>query len=204
MKKLLAGTIIAMLSLASPVTASSCINNANANSPDPVQYRENLHYYQFVYLGCYSLSWAEAESYAGTMGLDNADFGLGTLAILSDPSEIAFVEGINAAYVSSHPNYYKTKYATAWLGDEKEYAGWIEGVSWGDNSSSDNFGVNAPKDVNSDPFARNSYWSFDPSVYKFIVEWEPTISAVPVPAALPLALAGFGMLGFAGRRRKLK
>ena len=44
--------------------------------------------------------------------------------------------------------------------------------------------------------------SQDDVLYAGLTEQEISMSAIPVPAALPLALAAFGALGFMGRRRR--
>lgn len=49
-----------------------------------------------------------------------------------------------------------------------------------------------------DGYNRSSFWAFD----ILNVEAASTSAPVPLPATLPLALAGFGALGLAARRRK--
>ena len=70
------------------------------------------------------------------------------------------------------------------------------------------YGLNggAANNVSLTTFANNVHWdgvTFGTGTVNLNIVITPP-SAVPVPAALPMAAAGFGLLGFIGRRKKRK
>lgn len=172
----------------------------------------NGHYYEVMYLGS-KISWSDAQTYASSL-THNGEAGY--LATITSAEEQTFLNGVNSDWVANSPNH-GGQYVTAWLGgvrDSNGAFGWVTGEEFSDY---ENWSAGEPNNYNGEPEVVG-WWSGDMwndcashtcSVYKFVVEYGTSFNdntgntpVVPLPAGLPMALAGFGLMGWIGRRRK--
>ena len=183
--------------LAAPVSAA------------PVQWTSasggNDHWYEVIWLRIGEISWsyakaaAEARTHLGQSGY---------LATITSGAEQSFLNSLNAAYTASSP-YHSGTYVRAWLGGhDSTTEGTWEWVT-GEAFSYTNWAGGEPNDYRGED-ALVGWWSGSKwndcdnycGIHKFVVEFDNLPSEVPLPASLPLAAAGFGVLGWLGRRRK--
>lgn len=188
---------------------------ATATQAAPVQWSSadggNDHWYEVLYLG-YNISWSDAQAHATGL-THNGEAGY--LATITSAEEQSFLNGVNSAWVANSPNH-SGQYVTAWLGghrDSNGAFGWVTGEEFSDY---ENWNSGEPNNYRGED-ELVGWWSGDKwndcathtcSVYKFVVEYGSSYDnnnnppPVPLPAGLPMALAGFGLMGWIGSRRK--
>jgi len=195
------------LGLSAPVTAA------------PVQWTVanggNDNWYELVWPGQGKLepstakALAEASTYLGASGY---------LATITSAAEQVFLNGLNAAFTAASRAQNGT-YVRAWLGgtDAGLEGSWEWGTgeafsytNWASNANGKGrfardylvgwFGPGSPN-VDTWRDCRDNKGNCD--VFKYVVEYDASaISAVPLPASLPMIAAGLGLMAFVARRRK--
>lgn len=166
----------------------------------------NDHWYEVIWNKGGEISWEQAKAAAEALTHGGV---AGHLVSITSAAEQAFVNGVNHAFAASSPYHYGN-YVTAWIGaNDVQSEGnfdWTTGESF---TSYSNFASGQPNNWgwHGQDYVQG-WWSGDKwndcsnwcGVHKFVVEYD--VSAVPVPASLPLAAAGFGLMGWVGRRRR--
>lgn len=201
--------------LASAIIALGLAGTANAALVEPMQWTTanggNDHWYQVVYQPQLPfITWGQANTEAQTM----SHLGYtGYLASVTSAAEQTFLNTVNLAYSAASPYYSGADYIQAWLGgndiDNEGDWTWTSGETFGYT----NWNTGEPNNVNNEDHMLG-WWSGDrwndcsdnncTNVRKFVVEYNaaPPVSNVPLPASLPLIIAGLGAMGFFGRRKK--
>ena len=156
----------------------------------------NNHWYELV-TGTTWIGWLAANSAAtGStfMGMT------GYLASITSAAEDVFVSALNLAGFD------------AWLGGSDSVSEgiwtWTTGEAWGYT----NWNGGEPNNSGNEDYLAGwqnaGAWNdcnescYSGLVSSYVVEYAPKISAVPLPAALPMMVVGLGALGLIGRRRK--
>lgn len=199
MKKLMLTSTVAMFGLTSAALAA------------PVQWTAasggNDHWYEVIWNKGGEISWEQAKTAAEA--LTHGDVA-GHLVTITSAAEQAFANSVNHAFAASswhHHGYY----VSAWIGaNDVQSEGNFEWTTGESFASYSNFGFGQPDNwvwAGGEDYVQG-WWSGDTwndcgnwcGVHKYVVEYD--VSAVPVPASLPLAAAGLGLMGWVGRRRK--
>lgn len=205
--------------LASAILAlglAGTVNAAPVNPlTDPMQWTTgsgaNNHWYQVVYLPqpqSQYITWDQANTAAQSMTYLGQT---GYLASITSAAEQAYLNTVNLAYTAASGYYNVGEYVKAWLGgnDVANEGTW----AWnsGETFAYDNWADNEPNNSGNEDHLQG-WWSGDKwndcsgtcGVRKFVVEFNsaPPVSNVPLPASLPLIIAGLGAMGFFGRRKK--
>lgn len=191
--------------LAAAALALGLATQANAT---PVQWSSadggNDHWYEVVWLGQGQIDWNTANAAASSSTHEGQT---GYLATITSAAEQVFLNALNHAFASSHGH--NSYYVTAWLGgndvaSEGNFE-WVTGETFGYT----NWASGEPNDYYGEDYLQG-WWSGDKwndcdggcSTHKFVVEYDSAPAPIPLPASLPLAAAGLGMMGLFGRRRK--
>jgi hypothetical protein len=183
------------------VTVAALAISAAAANAAPVQWSANGHWYEVVKNDLQS-------SWSGALGAAAAhSFGgmTGYLATITSQAEQDFLNGYVAAYAPG----------PSWLGgsDAAVEGSWVwqTGPETGDALVFFNWAGGEPNNLNNED-GLIGWWSGDGwndlldgyGGYSYLVEYsERTVppSSVPLPAGLPLLLAGMGTLGLLRKRK---
>lgn len=176
----------------------------------------NGHFYEIVIA---SVDWNTAFNAAAASTFNGVS---GYLATITSAAELAFLDALYTPRTVSTLFDPPVDFSTLWLGGSDEAVEgvwrWVAGPETGQliSDSFENWGPFEPNDFGGiEDFLAGWYRTDDGSLWNdlpasvgaeavgYIVEYGPAPSVVPVPAALPLLLAGLGGLAFLGRRRKV-
>jgi hypothetical protein len=204
MKTSFAAATLLILGLSTPAVAA------------PVQWTTaaggNDHWYEVVWPNTGPLSWSTANSLAQS----STNLGQsGYLATITSAAEQIFLNTLNSAFALASSAHHG-EYVRAWLGgsDAADEGEWEWGT--GEAFTYTNWAPGQPNDwgtlgqdhlsgwYNGDQWNDCRDYTGSCGIYKYVVEYDSATvpSPVPVPATLPLVIAGLGALTFFGRRRK--
>jgi len=195
--------------------ASACLALGLATSAGaaPVQWTSasggNDHWYEVIWAHA-NLTWNQANAAAQSLVHDGET---GYLASITSAAEQAFLNGVNNAFTTASSSHHGT-YVTAWIGaNDAAVDGAFEWTS-GEAFGYSNWAGGEPNNWGGDEDYVQGWWSGDDwndaglysTLQKYVVEYDSATNnntnPVPVPASLPMALAGFGVMAWIGRRRK--
>lgn len=165
----------------------------------------NDHWYEIIWENVGAITWNQANNFAqGRSHLGQT----GYLASITSAAEQAFANFVNNAFTTASPNHSGT-YVRAWLGgnDIANEGAW-EWTS-GESFSYTNWNFREPNNYRGEDNLVG-WWSGDGwndcsgtcGTYKYLIEYDNAPAPVPVPASLPLLVAGFGALRLLRRRKK--
>ena len=172
----------------------------------------NDHWYEIVWPRLGVITWNTAKELASSMSHMGQT---GYLATVGSQAEQDFLNELNMTFTASSSSHSGT-YVRAWLGgtDQEQEGDW----KWanGESLTYTNWQNNQPNNwinpyTGEDQDYMVGWWRGDQwndcqsrtcNIHKFVVEYDAPPSQVPVPASLPLAAAGFGIMGWVARRRK--
>lgn len=191
MKTLTFTCVILALGLSAPAIAS------------PVQWTKanggNGHWYEVITLDVDKIGWKAAKKLAKSSShLGQA----GYLATITRAGEQSFLNGLNANSNRAWLGGTDVAVEGTWKGIKKGHTNWMKKANKEDSTLRDYLAGWVRGDKWRDCRKRGCNVSSYVVEYKAAPAPEPGPSPVPLPATLPFIIAGMGMLGFIGRRRK--